>query len=62
MELHGGASPSKALRIAGCPTFVCVHYHNWGCPTFRDVVQSHDILYKMSRDILYTPGARSAPG
>ncbi len=27
-----------------------------GCPLIRKVrVQSHDILYKMSRDILYTP-------
>jgi hypothetical protein len=34
----------------------------FGCPTRRVFVQSHDILYKVSLDILYTPGARSAPG
>jgi len=28
----------------------------------RTFVQPHDILYKLSLDILYTPGARSAPG
>jgi hypothetical protein len=28
----------------------------------RSAVQSHDILYKVSLDILYTLGARSAPG
>ena len=28
----------------------------------QKTVQSHDILYKMSRDILYTPGALRAPG
>ena len=31
-------------------------------PTYQSLVQSHDILYKMSRDILYTPGALNAPG
>jgi hypothetical protein len=31
-------------------------------PILTKNVQSHDILYKVSPDILYTPGARSAPG
>ncbi len=37
-------------------------YQDQGCPTLAFFVQSHDILYKVSLDILYTPGARNAPG
>jgi len=38
------------------PPFPC-GIINHGCPTLRGFVRSHDILYKVSLDILYTPGA-----
>jgi len=55
-----------AKRAPGCgrlaPLCLSRRDHDHGCPNFRGFVQSHDILYKVSRDILYTPRARSARG
>jgi len=39
-----------------------VRHHDRGCPTVRDFVQSHDMLYKASLDILYTRDAFRAAG